>query len=329
MKTLIVNQWGKNSSIRKLIHQIRSEELTDIVYFGYNEYEIEENSPADLAEFERLLHTRNIKFHYVIGAFHDYKFYKNSVRIPKVNTTIYSHEYYWIYDTYYNTRKQSPEMFEKYVDNGFTPLKVDKLFISLNNNAHHHRVYLMDELSKEGLLPLGNVSWLNRGGWTDLPFKHWKEERLVLDQSFADHFNSYVHTPEQYFTSAINVISESTEDVVFLTEKTFLAILMGKPFIIQGPQGIHQALKMIGIKLYEDVFDYSFDNYSDIHDRTAAVVQNIKKIADRDPQDLYNDCAEIARYNQKRLLEIIENKEYIPPAVKYFESLPDEDVIRP
>jgi hypothetical protein len=88
--------------------------------------------------------------------------------------------------------------------------------------------------------------------------------------------------PLEYIQSCIDLITEAycISAGTVLTEKSFKPMLYKKPFIILGPRYIHQSLKNIGFKLYDELFDYSFDDkpYKERIDSVITQVKGILKI---------------------------------------------------
>jgi hypothetical protein len=153
---------------------------------------------------------------------------------------------------------------------------IDKLFISLNNKAHNHRCMMMDELCRLGLLEHGYLSWHEPDAKYD--WKYWTPEHLVLDSKYVELLDSYQTMPEQYGNTLINLIAESTMITNFITEKTCTAILFNKPFIVFAPKGFHQELTKLGFVLYDELFDYTFDNVDDIEQRLQLIMENLERL---------------------------------------------------
>ena len=54
------------------------------------------------------------------------------------------------------------------------------------------------------------------------------------------------------------LVSETTTNHFFLTEKTVKPLLLKQPFLVFGNVGFHKKLKDYGFKLYDEVFNYDF-----------------------------------------------------------------------
>lgn len=78
------------------------------------------------------------------------------------------------------------------------------------------------------------------------------------------------------------------------------------PFIISGDKGIHNELTRHGFKLYDMLFDYSFDTYDSYIDRNIAIISQLKKYCNMPIEDFYNrtiqdDVQEVIEHNYKVL----------------------------
>lgn len=186
----------------------------------------------------------------------------------------------------------------------------DKLFISLNHVNHNHRCRLMDILCKNKLLKNGIVSWYNTDG-SHYKWRYWKPKRMTLDDDFSRTRLQHV-LPSQYNRALINLIPESTVDSIFVTEKTWHAILAAKPFIILGDAGIHQYLEKLGFELYTEFFNYDFDNEEDLDKRIDLIVKNLSSLKKADYQTLYKKVKDKCIYNQKLACNMVKNQEGIP-----------------
>jgi hypothetical protein len=189
-------------------------------------------------------------------------------------------------------------------------------FISLNNRCHYHRCVFIDEMARQDLIDKGIVSWVKHMNENSkFPYKHFDNRQLLLNDSFDKKLDSFL-IPEEYNQSLFHVVTEATHHASFITEKTAIPILLKKPFIIVGSQGYNQRLVDLGFKLYDEIFDYSFDNESDIFTRTELFVNNVKHTLSLDLTSTYNLLLPKIIYNYNRAVEIINDKSLIPDVIK-------------
>lgn len=95
----------------------------------------------------------------------------------------------------------------------------------------------------------------------------------VTSQTRFNHFN-----PGWYDDTYFSIVAETRIDseYFFISEKTFKPLAFYHPFVILGPQGILHYLRSIGFETYENVFDESYDNESDLESRLKKIVETIK-----------------------------------------------------
>lgn len=191
-------------------------------------------------------------------------------------------------------------------------------FISLNNRSHIHRCALIDELSERNLIDKGVVSWvahLNEN--PNYPFRHFdRNRRIYLGDNFEKEFDSFL-IPKQFHESFLHVITEATLTVPLISEKVVKPILFKKPFLTLGIHNWNDTLRELGFQLYDEIFDYEYDKFEDLNQRTRMLVDNIDRIIDKDLDQLYKILEPKIEYNYQRCLEIIKDKNYIPFIVKH------------
>lgn len=178
-------------------------------------------------------------------------------------------------------------------------------FLYLNNRPHMWRKLLIDSLSKHDLLNYSAYSWHNTNDAGVIPnsyeFKYYDGATKTLDNRYTT-VKDQCYVPKECYESFFQLVSESTINLPFFTEKTFMPIIVGKPFLIAGCQGIHKILQSMGFKLYDEIFDYSFDKISDVEKRFEMIALEVKKITDTPLHDL-------KKYNNSLTLKILHNRE--------------------
>jgi hypothetical protein len=190
---------------------------------------------------------------------------------------------------------------------------ITTLYLCLNNKAHPHRCMLIDSLSKHNLLKYGSVTWHEPE--SDYNWNHWNPSRLVLDETYMETLDSYKTLPNEFNNTLFSLVAESTPDTLFITEKTWTPILFNKPVLIVGAKDIHKRLESLGIEMYDELFDYSFDSRTDMQDRIDGIIANIQRLSDMNLQELRNVIAEKATRNRNRMIEISTSKQFIPNIV--------------
>lgn len=181
----------------------------------------------------------------------------------------------------------------------------------MNKAPKVHRSIMMDMLYKNEILSNGVVIW--REPSRNYKYRYWTEEILLRDQK--ERFVSQEIVPEEYAMSLIQLVTESDEYLFSLSEKTGMPLYFNKPFLVAGCKNFHAILESMGFKLYDELFDYSFDSVDDIDVRYDMIAQNIKRYADKSPAELtqlYNSVFEKCVYNKKVALRLATNTDLIP-----------------
>lgn len=155
-------------------------------------------------------------------------------------------------------------------------------FCSLSNKPHPHRCLLMDLLAKHNLIHSGAISFRENCAdyRTHYTFTYYDgKTRLLSDCLDPNIFPNYNEVAQEVESSFIQLVSESTFEQVFLTEKTALRTLNYKPFIVSAAPGFYKLMDDLGYMRYDELFDYSFDTVVDDVQRTEHVVKNVLKFA--------------------------------------------------
>ena len=134
-------------------------------------------------------------------------------------------------------------------------------FLLLNELTELNEIYDHDSFMNKSEKPLENRT---------------KREIAFTFETKHEAFQRCV--PLEYIQSCIDLVTESyVDESIALTEKTFKPISLRKPFILLSARNSHLFLKELGFQLYEELFDYSFDNKSfDV--RFNSIIKQIKSI---------------------------------------------------
>ena len=206
----------------------------------------------------------------------------------------------------------------------------DYTFISMNGVPKVHRCILQDFLAKHDILQYGKYSWRNirnEGHWYN--FKYWKEEKTFLDQEDPNQLYHQEILPISYKNCLIQIVPETHEDRFFLTEKTAMPLFFNKPFIVAGNKGFHKTLQSLGFVLYDEIFDYSFDEIDDINIRYEMIVENVKPLTNLshgEKVNLYKKVFDKCVYNKKVALKHALNTDSFPTIWKELATKQYEDL---
>lgn len=257
--------------------------------------------------FKEYAKNHNIDFAIFIGAIKDAKYNKR-----------------WHYNNEDNVHS-FPTYFANVVinhaiDNNRKPLghtNLEKLFTSMNGRAHPWRCRFIDYMYNADLFNHGNISWHNLDEFDyNYQFKYWSPEKLNFDNEFTrpDGICDIFKPPQEFQTSLFSFISESNTNCLFYTEKTFLPILNKRPFFIYGAPHANTYIKNLGFEIFDEIIDYTFDSVENDTRRCQLYFEQASNLAKIPLDTLKNAVYSKVEHNFNRLLEIVENKEYIPKA---------------
>lgn len=193
----------------------------------------------------------------------------------------------------------------------------EKKFITLNYKGHSHRCLLMDLIYKKNMQGDGYISWHNIDLDEHYKFRWFTPESLKLNDNFAEQCIQNI-LPSEYSLALVNLISESDTDNIFITEKTWHAILYGKCFLAQAARGFHHFLEQQGFELYNEIFDYAFDKEENLHKRTSMLLDEIKKIDNKNLDRIHSEIYPKIQRNKQLALRMIKNQTGVPPICQDF-----------
>ena len=150
-------------------------------------------------------------------------------------------------------------------------------FINLNFKTHYHRKVLIDQLAKNSLIEKNAITWQDVKSpkiESDYVYKYFNNNKIHLSGNFSHLIDTGIK-PQEYYTSFCEIVSESSYDYSWITEKTAAPLIIGKPFLVVGSVNFHEKLKNMGFELFDDIFNYDFDKEPDLEIRVKGLVDNL------------------------------------------------------
>lgn len=197
----------------------------------------------------------------------------------------------------------------------------NKLYTLFNNEPRSHRIKLLDLLHRRDLFNDGYVSIHKLGSTEKESFLHWKNPKeQILDGQYytmkEDINATRMIFPPQWYQTPIHIVTESTHEMIFITEKLAQAILGGKPFMVLAGEGYHQHLRHLGFRMYDNIFDYKFDRRPKVEDRIQGIIYNLLSVKNKSWNKLYSKCKKNIIYNYNNYIRLIKDaRAKIEPAV--------------
>lgn len=197
--------------------------------------------------------------------------------------------YYFERTNFHASMMQVPE---------YVPSKKEKLFTCFNRSPRTHRSKLLAEMFKYNLVKQAYYSFEGSFTSTKLPifeadqrllnrYKHLLPLHLDItedtdnpagftEQDLFYHTNSYFSLITETAFSPIS-LAQST---IFISEKTFRAVLYKHPFIVVSRPGTLAALRDAGYKTFSPLIDETYDIIKDDDARLAAIVKEVLKLSE-------------------------------------------------
>lgn len=324
-KTFYYIVWS-SITLSDLVNAIESDPgYTDVVIFGPEEYEPGALwiSPEQYLLIKRFLDYHNVELKIVFGSPIDkdlnpkYKF----IDLPNMSA----------WPTYFSNFVVNYNVMKDIYPYGHNNI-VTKHFTSLNARAHPWRCMFVDYIYKYGLFDKGYVSWHNSENWDYVyNFRWWTPETINFDSNWInntdgvlDIFNPPV---EQFRDSLFSLISESTTECIFVTEKTYIPIYHKRPFLIFGAPRTHEYLKSLGFKMFDELIDYSFDLIEDDEKRCNALMHQMLKLSKHDIQKIKRIAKPKTEYNFLNLLRLVCNKKLVSKDVRRIVDSIDQNTV--
>lgn len=226
-------------------------------------------------------------------------------------------------------------------DNPEIPKETPTHLFSCFLNAGHkqHRVALMHSILDNDMIDKGIVRFCSS-------HQHWL--KFIRDVKIEEETKGLTHTllykllphlsktisqnkwgkasdpsvgfDPHYHRGFIDIVGASQLLSSVYCEKTARPLLFGKPFFIVGPPNVNKNLTKLGFELYDEIFDYNLDNHIDnLNPKTEDLVsyynKMLKPLYDLNTSDIKNLHTKIKDkllYNQKRIVDIIFDDNFIP-----------------
>jgi hypothetical protein len=184
-----------------------------------------------------------------------------------------------------------------------------KDFMSLNHTVKHHRMEHVYWILKNGFKDRGliNASWLRNGDMEDFTYRQTPRAELLYnapDKTYDMLGVTHNHLPlsadydlteaqpndlpkghgfynsELFKKSLLSFVTESEyveQESVFVTEKTYKALLAGHPFMVLSPAGTLRYLEAQGFRTDMCDIDPSYDMVTDEAQRFQLVHRELEK----------------------------------------------------
>ena len=148
----------------------------------------------------------------------------------------------------------------------------------------------------------------------DLSFGQFNaRERVILTEecpkeALGTSCQHDIFPPIGWWQSYIDLVQENKVCVAnYLSDKSCKPLYWGKMFLTIGGPGWYRHFQDMGFKLYDELFDYSFDSNPSFEERWKNIMKQCDKILDMDPleiQRIETTLQPKLEHNAKRIREL-------------------------
>ena len=159
-----------------------------------------------------------------------------------------------------------PEFFAWIINNEFNRTRLDYTcnlidtmpkshkFLFFNGESRPNRERFFEMFKETGLLD--SSIWSHRSGKSANGFG---PDRDWLDPFIHPDFRFYAYYPSHYYDTTISIVSETTQNEWFPTEKTYKSLMLGHPFVVYGGQHSLRKIQALGFETFGQDIDESYD----------------------------------------------------------------------
>ena len=109
-----------------------------------------------------------------------------------------------------------------------------------------------------------------------------------------------------YQTCYIDYLPESRTENTFVSEKTWKPIFSGQLFLILGPVGIIGYLRDIGVDVFDDIVDHSYDQEPDLETKIGMLMTAITNLLAQDLDQVWQDTL----HRRQKNLDLVYSPEF-------------------
>tara|TARA_B110000914_G_C15473192_1_gene451715 strand:+ start:385 stop:1377 length:993 start_codon:yes stop_codon:yes gene_type:complete len=136
---------------------------------------------------------------------------------------------------------------------------------------------------------------------------------IIIDDIKVPYLNDHTVSSPAYNETALNLITESSCERLFFSEKTWKPIYSGQLFLSINAPGSIKKLEQFGFDVFRDLIDHSYDEETDLVKRVNSCVNEMGRLND-DIVDIYHRTA-LRRKNNFLHLQSNEFKQLVEISV--------------
>jgi hypothetical protein len=179
----------------------------------------------------------------------------------------------------------------------------------LNKGAHGHRIQNYVTLVEKNYNAVLS-SWINlpgdgTEGTPDIMAKYQKliEQNIIpkkLDSTPLDKKAIFSIKHDAYQAAYINIIVETlVRNTIFISEKTWKSVASGQLFFMVGGLGTVSYLRELGVDVFDDIIDHSYDLDPDWISRINRMHDSLAQLMQQDLSKVYKQTQDRRQQNQQ------------------------------
>jgi hypothetical protein len=179
-------------------------------------------------------------------------------------------------------------------------------FLFFNGELRTNRERFFELFKDAGLLD--SSIWSHRSSKSATGFgpnEDWSDPFVHPD------FRFYAYYPSHYYQTAISIVSETTQNEWFPTEKTYKSLMLGHPFVVYGGQHSLRKIQQLGFETFGSYIDESYDDAEFPLERADRLVESLKTCSIPNPsvhnRQQFQKVANSAYNNLINILQDIDN----------------------
>jgi hypothetical protein len=180
----------------------------------------------------------------------------------------------------------------------------------LNRGTHGHRIQNFVRLIEKNY-DSALYSWLDMqgDGTVSTPdvmqkYRQLQEQGsipIVLDAKVLNRQTVHTIQHDAYQASYINIITETmVRDTIFISEKTWKSVASGQLFFMVGCLGTIRYLRELGVDVFDDIVDHSYDQESDWISRIDRMHDSLDQLMQQDLPTIYEQTKDRRQRNQEQ-----------------------------
>jgi len=130
---------------------------------------------------------------------------------------------------------------------------------------------------------------------------------IIIEDDWDCNGNFYVPNTSHFYSSTyINYVTENSCHQEFITEKTWKPIFSGQLFYVLGSLNIIEHLRDLGLDVFDDIFNHSYDYENDIPTKIDLILADLDRVMEMDLDRVWQETS----LRRKRNLDLVYSQDF-------------------